>query len=505
MVDKSNTTRVNVIHWFRKGLRLHDNPSLKYACDNAKKIYPLFIFDPQIKLYMNVGANRWRFLFESLKDLDKQLRSKYNLRLYVARGKPQDIFNKLINKWQIKLITYEYDIEPYALERDKLINNLCINKLNCKIYTSISHTLYDASKIKQLNSNKIPLTYQKFQTIIDKLGLPSKPCDVPDFNQIKERDDEVKEDDDDEFKLPTLEEIDINEEKECDPLNKYPGGELEALKRLELKLSNKQWICKFEKPETSPNSLEASTTVLSPYLKFGCLSSRLFYYKLLDIYNEMNGKHTRPPVSLHGQLLWREFFYSVAQYTPNFDKIDNNPICKQIKWIKNDEYLDAWRNAKTGYPFIDAIMIQLKKEGWIHHLARHAVACFLTRGDLYQSWLDGVKIFEEYLLDADWALNNANWMWLSASAFFNQYYRVYSPIAFGKKTDPLGLYIKHYIPILDKYPSKYIYEPWLAPLDVQKKANCIIGKDYPFPIVDHLKVSKENIKRMKESYQESKK
>lgn len=102
------------------------------------------------------------------------------------------------------------------------------------------------------------------------------------------------------------------------------------------------------------------------------------------------------------------------------------------------------------YPFIDAVMTQLRTEGWIHHLARHAVACFLTRGDLWQHWEAGAAVFDELLLDADWSLNSANWMWLSASAFFHQYFRVYSPIAFGKKTDPEGLYIKKYLPVLRK-------------------------------------------------------
>ena len=108
--------------------------------------------------------------------------------------------------------------------------------------------------------------------------------------------------------------------------------------------------------------------------------------------------------------------------------------------------------------------------------------------------------FEEQLLDADWSLNAANWQWLSASAFFHQYYRVYSPIAFGKKTDKEGEFIKKYLPVLAKMPSKYIYEPWLAPKEVQKNVGCVIGKDYPAPIVDHAVISKENIQRMKASY-----
>ena len=91
-------------------------------------------------------------------------------------------------------------------------------------------------------------------------------------------------------------------------------------------------------------------------------------------------------------------------------------------------------------------------------------------------------------------------MWLSASAFFHQFFRVYSPVAFGKKTDKEGVYIKKYLPQLKKYPSKYIYEPWEAPLSVQKAAGCIIGPDYPRPIVNHGVVSKENIAKMKSAY-----
>jgi len=140
------------------------------------------------------------------------------------------------------------------------------------------------------------------------------------------------------------------------------------------------------------------------------------------------------------------------------------------------------------------------KSGWIHHLGRHAVACFLTRGDLWISWEEGQKVFEEYLLDADWALNAGNWMWLSASAFFHQYFRVYSPIAFGKKTDPEGLYIKKYVPELKNFPSGVIYEPWKVSLENQKKYGCIIGKDYPLPIVNHETAMKENLVKMKAAY-----
>lgn len=116
----------------------------------------------------------------------------------------------------------------------------------------------------------------------------------------------------------------------------------------------------------------------SPYITFGCLSSRLFYHKLKAVLSKAK-KYSKPPVSLMGQLMWREFYYVAAASEPNFDKMVGNKICRQIPWAFDDQLINAWAHGRTGYPFIDAIMRQLRQEGWIHHLARHAVACFLTR------------------------------------------------------------------------------------------------------------------------------
>jgi deoxyribodipyrimidine photolyase len=121
--------------------------------------------------------------------------------------------------------------------------------------------------------------------------------------------------------------------------------------------------------------------------------------------------HSAPPVSLEGQLLWREFFYAQAFATPCFDRMAGNPACKQIAWSFDPALIAAWAEGRTGYPWIDACMAQLRREGWLHHLARHAVACFLTRGDLYQSWEHGARIFDRELVDSDWALNNGARWW----------------------------------------------------------------------------------------------
>ncbi|KAG8568157.1 hypothetical protein GDO81_013907 [Engystomops pustulosus] len=482
------------IHWFRKGLRLHDNPALLAAMKDCEELHPIFILDPWFPRNMKVSVNRWRFLIEALKDLDENLKM-INSRLFVVRGKPAEVFPQLFKKWKVTRLTFEVDTEPYSRQRDAEVGRIATEH-NVEVIQKVSNTLYDVDRVIAENNGKPPLTYVRLQTVLASIGPPKRPCSAPTKENMKDCRTPWKGSYEEIYGIPTLEELGQDPTKLGPHL--YPGGESEALRRLDLNMKRTAWVCNFKKPETEPNSLTPSTTVLSPYMKFGCLSTRTFYWRLAEIYH--GKKHSSPPVSLHGQLLWREFFYTAGAGIPNFNKMEGNSVCVQVDWDENKDYLEAWREARTGYPFIDAIMTQLRTEGWIHHLARHAVACFLTRGDLWISWEEGQKVFEELLLDADWSLNAGNWQWLSASAFFHQFFRVYSPVAFGKKTDKNGDYIKKYLPILKKFPPEYIYEPWKSPRSVQERAGCIIGKDYPKPIVEHETVSKHNIQRMKAAY-----
>jgi cryptochrome len=140
-------------------------------------------------------------------------------------------------------------------------------------------------------------------------------------------------------------------------------------------------------------------------------------------------------------------------------------------------------------------MRQLKHEGWIHHLGRHAVACFLTRGGCYIDWERGAEVFEEWLIDHEAACNIGNWQWLSCTAFFAQFYRCYSPIAFPQKWDKEGDFVRKFVPELENFSQKYIYEPWKAPIADQKKWGCVVKGDgsekeidgvraYPKPMFD---------------------
>ncbi|XP_072473824.1 cryptochrome-2 isoform X1 [Notamacropus eugenii] len=401
-------------------------------------------------------------------------------------------------EWGVTRLTFEYDSEPFGKERDAAIVKMA-KEAGVEVVTENSHTLYDLDRIIELNGQKPPLTYKRFQAIISRMELPKKPVSCVTSQQMEQCQAEIQENHDDTYGVPSLEELGFP----TDGLGPavWQGGEMEALARLDKHLERKAWVANYERPRMNATSLLASPTGLSPYLRFGCLSCRLFYYRLWELYKKVKRNNT-PPLSLYGQLLWREFFYTAATNNPKFDRMEGNPICIQIPWDRNPEALAKWAEGKTGFPWIDAIMTQLRQEGWIHHLARHAVACFLTRGDLWVSWESGVRVFDELLLDADFSVNAGSWMWLSCSAFFQQFFHCYCPVGFGRRTDPSGDYVRRYLPQLKGFPSRYIYEPWNAPESVQKAAKCIIGVDYPKPIVNHAETSRLNIERMKQIYQQ---
>lgn len=498
MAATGSSPGASAIMWFRKGLRLHDNPALLEAINETDTLYPVFCIDPTFYSPDAIGSNRIAFLLESLRDLDASLRSR-NSRLIVLRGSPGDVLVSKMTEWKVNKLCFESDTEPYAKKRDEAMKEAA-EAAGVRVFSPVSHTLYDPNVLIAKNGGKVPLTMQSFQKVVDKVGAPpapvaDPPSRLPSFGAVQ----------DNEYLVPSLEDVGYGAEHTKEANKPVEGGETAALARLAKYVADEAWVATFEKPKGNPTTFTPypATTLLSPYLKFGCLSPRLFYAKLKEVYAR-NKNHTKPPVSLYGQLLWREFFYCASVGVPNFGQMVGNSNCKQIDWDTNDEYLRAWEQGQTGYPWIDAIMTQLRQEGWMHHLARHAVACFLTRGDLYISWEAGARVFDKYLLDADWAINSGNWQWLSASAFFSQYFRVYGPVSFPKQYDKEGAYVKKYLPVLAKMPAKYVYEPWTAPADVQRKAGCVVGVDYPAPIVDHATIHKTNIQRMKAAYDRNK-
>jgi len=487
------------LHWFRHGLRLHDNPSLLKAISASASLIPLYILDTDNLEPGEIGVNRMGFLLDSLKALDSDLR-EMGSQLFVAKGNPNEIIGKFIQELKIDVLSFERSTGPYNKDMDEKIIDTA-KSFNVEAYPLWGHTMFDPEYLMTLNKGEAPLTMNSFLKLMSEAGDPSKPLDSPKsippppkekiackdvfiYNGIPD--------------LIDLKEFNFNAKNYT---GHFAAGEKEGIKRMNEFLAQKMKVSTFEKPKTFPAGLLPETTALSPYMSNGSLSCRLFYHSLKDALKGVSS--SEPPASLTGQLFWREMAYLIGFSVPNFNQMEGNPICKQIPWLTGDaakSLMEKWEMGQTGYPTVDAVMNQLRTEGWLHDSARQLVACFLTRGDLWVTWELGRDAFEKYLVDADWSVNNFSWHLLSCSAFSDEYSMVYDPANFFKEADPAGNYVKKYVPILEKFPTEFIYEPWKAPESVQKRCGCVIGKDYPEPIVEHMKVSTENISRMKKVY-----
>ncbi|EDO40787.1 predicted protein, partial [Nematostella vectensis] len=466
------------VHWFRKDLRLHDNPSLLASLDNCSTFFPIYVLDMESARASKISANRWNFLCECLEALDRQLRV-LGSRLFVIRGRAIDVLPRLFHEWSVNRLTFERESEPAGRQRDTVIQMLAENA-NVQLLQHNAHLLYDTDEVLETNDGKLPMTFDEMAKTAEQLGPPCPPCQTVDKTVFGACITPVGLDHAEKYGVPQLSDFGGKELGRATAKLFWKGGELEAMRRLNLALQKK----KFIKPPLSADTLLASDRALSPYMRFGCLSPCYILDRLTTEYQRTMG--SKPPETLYTNLLWREFFFATASTNPDHHRMMGNPLALQIPWEQHPEALSLWKQGKTGFPWIDAIMRQLREEGWIHHLARQAVGCFLTRGCLWVSWEEGFKAFDELQLDAEWSLNAGNWLWLSCSSYVHGAVPWYCPVEVGKQVDPTGEYIRTFVPELRRLPTKFLHEPWKAPSSVQREAGCIVGKDYPQPMVNHL-------------------
>ena len=486
-------------------------------------------------------------------DLSKSI-TKLNSKskLFVLREAPQTLLPKLFKAWNVTHLVFEKDTDVYPRERDRIVAEAA-KKAGVEVISTSGRTLWDSDEVVKANGGKPTMSITQLEHAGKKVGSIARPIPAPkelpdpgqmplDFEQdepeTKPNFNEVRRTKNDtsykaiagpngDFATETMEELGFPS-----ATTPHKGGESVALRNLEQILKDKKYTATFEKPKTSPAQFEPqATTLLSPHLHFGSLSVREFYWRVQDIVKAYGKGASSPPTSLTGQLLFRDMYFAAqAALGASFHQTATNPYIRFIPWhlpskrdhktgiVTGEYYIDSqeaeawfkrWREGVTGFPWIDALMRQLKHEGWIHHLGRHSVACFLTRGGCYVDWERGAEVFEEWLIDHEPACNAGNWQWLSCTAFFAQYYRCYSPVSFGQKWDKDGDFIRRYVPELKDLDKKYIYEPWKAPIQDQKKAGVrVVGdglgerKDgtYPKPMFDFSERRKICINAMKQGY-----
>jgi deoxyribodipyrimidine photo-lyase len=185
------------------------------------------------------------------------------------------------------------------------------------------------------------------------------------------------------------------------------------------------------------------------------------------------------------ELIWREFYMMVLYRHPDVLEHAFQANLRGIFWRNDEAEFAAWCTGRTGYPVVDAAMRQLVTSGWMHNRARMIVASFLVK-DLLVDWRWGERFFMHHLVDGDPAANNGGWQWTAGvGTDAAPYFRVFNPTLQGSKFDPEGAYVRRYVPELASVPAKFTHEPWKMPPEAQHKSRCVVGRDYPAPIVDH--------------------
>jgi deoxyribodipyrimidine photo-lyase len=466
-----SSTKIQIsIHWFRQDLRLKDNPSL-FNASKYKKILPIYILDDFNSEDYRIGAaSRW-WLHNSLLSLKKKLNN--NLSVYI--GNPIEIFQYLINKYDIQEVCWNRCYEPWRIDRDINIKSF-FKSLGVKVTTSNGSLLWEPWEV--LKDDLTP--YRVFTPFYKKACLKSEspriPIASPDFQEII-RDSDGSSNLNDIKLLPSN-----NWYQEIESI--WNPGEDQASKKLSSFLED--GISDYKEGRNFPSKNNVSQ--LSPYLHFGEISpNQVWYASQSENIEEVREENITHFLS---ELGWREFSYNLLYYNKKLpisnlqNKFDNFP------WQENFEYLNKWKKGLTGYPIVDAGMRELWRTGYMHNRVRMIVGSFLVK-NLLLNWKYGERWFWDCLIDADLASNSASWQWIAGSgADAAPYYRIFNPVTQGLKFDAEGIYIRKYIPELKNVPNKYLFNPWEAPKEILQQANVKLGADYPYPVVD-LKSSRE--------------
>jgi deoxyribodipyrimidine photo-lyase len=265
----------------------------------------------------------------------------------------------------------------------------------------------------------------------------------------------------------------------------FPPGEAEAQRRLREFVGGEE-LSIYRYAEGRDRLGVEGTSRLSPYLRFGMLSACQAVVAAHTAMEAAPEADAREGAGVWlNELIWREFFQAILYHFPHVLEQSFRANLQAIRWENDETAFAAWREGSTGYPVVDAGMRQLAKTGWLHNRARMIVASFLVK-DLLIDWRWGERHFMLHLVDGDPAANNGGWQWTAGTGTdAAPYFRVFNPVLQGKRHDPQGVYVRRWVPELAHVPDELIHEPWRMASDVQQESDCVIGKDYPSPIVDH--------------------
>ncbi|MDX1934182.1 MAG: deoxyribodipyrimidine photo-lyase [Capsulimonadales bacterium] len=456
------------VYWFRRIIRLDDNQALLAATAAAEYVVPVFVPDPALLAHPNTAPARVDFLFEALADIDASLRERGS-RLIVRSGQPVEELARLVRETGATALFFSRDYEPYARSRDAAVTE-SLRELGVTVETGSDLLTIEPDEIFT-GAGKPYTVFTPYKKVWWERPIP-EPQEAP--ARVPFPPSEI-------FSDPLPERTGSSGTTEPRPL--VHGSEREARSRLEAFLRDK--VVSYDTGREPPGS--EGTSRLSAYLKMGVLSARRLLAAVRQVRKEALAARRLAggPDTFLAELAWRDFYYQILWHFPSVAERSFRPAYEGIAWENREEYFDAWRDGRTGYPIIDAAQRQLKSEAWMHNRARMITASFLTK-DLLCDWRLGEAYFMRMLIDGDLAANNGGWQWAASTGTDAQpFFRIFNPVAQGERFDADGVYVRRYVPELRRVPNRFLHRPWELSPSEQEAVGCVLGRDYPYPIVDH--------------------
>ena len=461
-----------VIIWFRRDLRLEDNPALEQARHSGQRIIALYVHETDCK--KPPGAARSWWLHFSLTSLRDDLARK-GVALVIRRGKAAGILDDIIKETKANAVFWNRRYERDRIENDRAIK-ADLKDRGIAVKSFRASLLCEPWEVKTRSGEDYYRVFSPYWRAATAQIKVTEPLVLPHafagfdgkINSLSIEDLAL---------LPTKPDWGSKMKAYWQP------GENGAKNRLKTFLDGP--VGNYTDGRNRPD--KEGTSRLSPHLAFGEISPRQVWHAAVEKLGDADENSRSQLNKFLSEVGWREFSYVLLYHNPNLDNENFRDNFDRFPWERNPDALVRWQKGLTGYPFVDAGMRELWETGWQHNRVRMVTASFLIK-HLLIDWREGEKWFWDTLVDADPGSNAAGWQWVAGSgADAAPYFRIFNPFIQGRKFDPQGEYVRRWVPELKRLPTTFIHTPWEAPEQVLGEAGVTLGDTYPAPIVDHNK------------------
>ena len=457
-----------VIVWFRRDLRLSDNPALQRALALGQPVLPVYVLDETPDIRTPGAASLW-WLGRSLAALAADLEARGS-RLILRRGPAADVLQALVAETGAAQVVWNRLYDPGVVDRDAALkrrmraSGVTVESFNAALLSEPWTVTNQAGEPFKVFTPYWRAAQAHLQ--LDPAGPAPDRLPAPDA-------------------WPASEALDSWGLQPRAPdwtggFSVWQPGEAGARARLDAFLD--RGLADYAEGRDIPSGPAVSR--LSAHLHFGEIGPRQVWAAVAEAELRRPGL-TRSADKFRAELGWREFSHALLYQRPDLETANFKSAFDRFPWRTDPEGLRAWQQGRTGYPMVDAGMRELWATGVMHNRVRMLAASFLVK-HLLIDWRAGEAWFWDTLVDADRAANAASWQWVAGcGADAAPYFRIFSPMGQGEKFDPEGTYVRRWVPELARLRGPGIHAPWtLSPMEL-RAAGVTLGRTYPAPIVDH--------------------